>query len=84
MDASAEFCLIIYRVSMVQTSNQFLFMMTAAEYPSGMLIPISAPTPRGLGLGVVQCSKKLLCDLYICFLTSHRPRREVTKSPKRT
>lgn len=42
MDASAVFCLIIYRVSTVQTTNQFLFMMTAAEDSFGMLIFISA------------------------------------------
>lgn len=48
MDASAVFCLIIYRVSTVQTTNQFLFMLTAAEDSLGMLIFISAFPPREL------------------------------------
>lgn len=48
MDVSAVFCLIIYRVSTVQTTNQFLFMMTAAEDPFGMLIFISAFPSCGL------------------------------------
>lgn len=42
MDASAVFCLIIYGVSTVQTTNQFLFMLTAAGDSFGMLIFISA------------------------------------------
>lgn len=46
MDASAVFCLIIYRVSTAQTTNQFLFMLTAAEDSFGMLIFISAFPPQ--------------------------------------
>jgi len=49
MDASAVFCLIIYRVSTVQTTNQFLFMKTAAEDPFRMLIFISAFAHQELG-----------------------------------
>lgn len=48
MDVSAVFCLIIYRVITVQTTNQFLFTMTAAEDPFGMLISISAFPSCGL------------------------------------
>lgn len=48
MDASAVFCLIIYRVSTVQTTNQFLFMMTAAVDSFRMLIFISVFPSCGL------------------------------------
>lgn len=49
MDASAVFCLIIYRVPTVQTTNQFLFMMTAAVDSFRMLIFISVFPSCALG-----------------------------------
>lgn len=50
MNASAIFCLVIDRVSTVQTTNQFLIMKTAAENPFRMLIFISVSLTKNLGL----------------------------------
>lgn len=78
MDASAVFCLIIYRVSTVQTTNQFLFMMTAAEDFFGMLIFISAFPSFGLDAwlrtnfitGNLSLREKAF-ELFISFLRGH-------------
>lgn len=59
MDASAVFCLIIYRVRTVQTTNQFLFVKTAAEDSIRMLIFISAFVHQEL-----ESSSQITSSLY--------------------